>query len=66
MYFTEDDSETERILTETLTAPVQQTLEHLCEWHLVGARQVCAKKLTAYRFYFACHTGATQFSESET
>jgi len=43
MYFTEDDSETEQILTETLTVLVQQTLEHLWEWHLVGAPEVCGK-----------------------
>ena len=49
MYVTEDKSETERVLSETLTALLNRPVDQLCERLLVGSPEVCAKKLAAYK-----------------
>ena len=49
MYITEDNSETERVLTETLTALLNRPVEQLRERLLVGSPEVCAEKLAAYK-----------------
>lgn len=49
MYITEDNAETERVLTETLTALLNRPVDQLRERLLVGSPEVCAKKLTAYK-----------------
>ncbi len=49
MYITEDSSETERVLAETLTALLGRPVEELRERLLVGSPEVCAAKLSAYK-----------------
>jgi alkanesulfonate monooxygenase SsuD/methylene tetrahydromethanopterin reductase-like flavin-dependent oxidoreductase (luciferase family) len=49
MYITEDDSETERVLANTLTALLNRPIEQLRERLLVGSPEICAKKLAAYK-----------------
>ncbi|HSE88439.1 MAG TPA: LLM class flavin-dependent oxidoreductase [Candidatus Binatia bacterium] len=49
MYITEDNAETERVLTETLMALLNRPVEQLRERLLVGSPEVCAEKLAAYK-----------------
>jgi alkanesulfonate monooxygenase SsuD/methylene tetrahydromethanopterin reductase-like flavin-dependent oxidoreductase (luciferase family) len=49
MYITEDNSETERVLTETLTRLLNRPVDQLRERLLVGSPEVCAEKLAAYK-----------------
>jgi alkanesulfonate monooxygenase SsuD/methylene tetrahydromethanopterin reductase-like flavin-dependent oxidoreductase (luciferase family) len=49
MYITEDSSETERVLAETLTALLGRPVEELRERLLVGSPEVCAAKVSAYK-----------------
>jgi hypothetical protein len=49
MYITEDKFETERVLSETLTALLNRPVDQLRERLLVGSPEVCAKKLAAYK-----------------
>jgi alkanesulfonate monooxygenase SsuD/methylene tetrahydromethanopterin reductase-like flavin-dependent oxidoreductase (luciferase family) len=49
MYITEDNTETERVLAETLTALLNRPVEQLRERLLVGSPEVCAEKLAAYK-----------------
>jgi alkanesulfonate monooxygenase SsuD/methylene tetrahydromethanopterin reductase-like flavin-dependent oxidoreductase (luciferase family) len=49
MYVTEDTAETERVLTETLTALLNRPVDQLRERLLVGSPEVCAEKLAAYK-----------------
>jgi alkanesulfonate monooxygenase SsuD/methylene tetrahydromethanopterin reductase-like flavin-dependent oxidoreductase (luciferase family) len=49
MYITEDNAETERVLTETLTALLNRPVDQLRERLLVGSPQVSADKLRAYK-----------------
>jgi alkanesulfonate monooxygenase SsuD/methylene tetrahydromethanopterin reductase-like flavin-dependent oxidoreductase (luciferase family) len=49
MCITEDKSETERVLSETLTALLNRPVDHLRERLLVGSPEVCAEKLARYK-----------------
>jgi alkanesulfonate monooxygenase SsuD/methylene tetrahydromethanopterin reductase-like flavin-dependent oxidoreductase (luciferase family) len=49
MYITENKSETERVLSETLTALLNRPVDQLRERLLVGSPEVCAEKLAAYK-----------------
>ncbi|HEY6364848.1 MAG TPA: LLM class flavin-dependent oxidoreductase [Candidatus Binatia bacterium] len=49
MYITKDNSETERVLSETLTGLLSRPVDQLRERLLVGAPEVCAEKLAAYK-----------------
>ena len=49
MYISEDNSETERVLSETLTALLNRPVDQLRERLLVGSPEVCAEKLAAYK-----------------
>ena len=49
MYITEDKSEAERALSETLTAFLHRPIDQLRERLLVGSREVCTEKLAAYK-----------------
>ena len=49
MYVTEDKSEAERVLSETLAPMLKRPPEQLRERLLVGAPEVCAAKLAAYK-----------------
>jgi len=49
MYITENHSETERVLANTLTALLNRPIEQLRERLLVGSPEVCAEKLAAYK-----------------
>jgi alkanesulfonate monooxygenase SsuD/methylene tetrahydromethanopterin reductase-like flavin-dependent oxidoreductase (luciferase family) len=49
MYITKDKSETERVLSGTLTALLNRPVDQLRERLLVGSPEVCAEKLAAYR-----------------
>jgi alkanesulfonate monooxygenase SsuD/methylene tetrahydromethanopterin reductase-like flavin-dependent oxidoreductase (luciferase family) len=49
MYITEDNSETERVLAETLTTLLNRPVEQLRERLLVGSPEVCAEKLAVYK-----------------
>jgi len=49
MYITEDKSEAERVLSETLTAFLLRPIDQLRERLLVGSREVCTEKLAAYK-----------------
>jgi alkanesulfonate monooxygenase SsuD/methylene tetrahydromethanopterin reductase-like flavin-dependent oxidoreductase (luciferase family) len=49
MYITEDNAESERVLTETLTALLNRPADQLRERLLVGPPEVCAEKLAAYK-----------------
>jgi len=49
MYITEDKSETERVLSETLTALLNRPVDQLRERLLVGSPEVCAETLAAYK-----------------
>jgi len=48
MYITKDNSETERVLSETLTGLLSRPVDQLRERLLVGAPEVCVEKLAAY------------------
>jgi alkanesulfonate monooxygenase SsuD/methylene tetrahydromethanopterin reductase-like flavin-dependent oxidoreductase (luciferase family) len=48
MCITEDRSENERVLSETLKALLNRPVDQLRERLLVGAPEVCAEKLAAY------------------
>ena len=48
MYITENSSETERVLAETLTPLLGRPAEQLRQRLLVGSPEVCAEKLGAY------------------
>ena len=49
MYITEDNSEAERVLSETLAISLHRPVEQLHERLLVGAPETCAEKLAAYK-----------------
>ena len=49
MYITEDNSEAERVLSETLATFLHRPFEQLRERLLVGAPETCAGKLAAYK-----------------
>jgi len=49
MYITEDNSEAERVLSETLATFLHRPFEQLRERLLVGAPETCAEKLAAYK-----------------
>src|SRR5438094_2738472 len=49
MYISKDNSETERVLSETLTALLNRPVDQLRERLLVGSPEVCAEKLAAYK-----------------
>lgn len=49
MYITEDNSEAERVLSETLAIFLHRPIEQLHERLLVGAPETCAEKLSAYK-----------------
>jgi alkanesulfonate monooxygenase SsuD/methylene tetrahydromethanopterin reductase-like flavin-dependent oxidoreductase (luciferase family) len=49
MYVTDNDAETERVLTGTLTALLNRPVDQLRERLLVGSPEVCAAKLAAYK-----------------
>ena len=49
MYISEDNSETERVLSETLTALLNRPVDQLRERLLVGSPEVCAEKLARYK-----------------
>ena len=49
MYITKDTAETERVLSETLTALLNRPVDQLRERLLVGSPEVCAEKLAAYK-----------------
>ena len=49
MYITKDNSETERVLSETLTGLLSRPVDQLREWLLVGAPEVCAEKSRVYK-----------------
>jgi alkanesulfonate monooxygenase SsuD/methylene tetrahydromethanopterin reductase-like flavin-dependent oxidoreductase (luciferase family) len=49
MYVTEDRSEADRVLSETLAPMLKRPPEQLRERLLVGSPEVCAAKLTAYK-----------------
>ena len=49
MYITEDKSEAERALSETLTAFLHRPIDQLRERLLVGSPEVCTEKLAAYK-----------------
>lgn len=49
MHITENNSETERILAETLTPLLGRPADQLRERLLVGSPEVCAEKLAAYK-----------------
>ncbi|HEY7217900.1 MAG TPA: LLM class flavin-dependent oxidoreductase [Candidatus Binatia bacterium] len=49
MYVTENKSEAERLLSETLTAFLHRPLDQLRERLLVGPPEACAEKLAAYK-----------------
>jgi alkanesulfonate monooxygenase SsuD/methylene tetrahydromethanopterin reductase-like flavin-dependent oxidoreductase (luciferase family) len=49
MYITDDNSETERVLSETLTALLNRPVDQLRERLLVGSPEVCMEKLAAYK-----------------
>ena len=49
MYVTENKSEAERLLSETLTAFLHRPLDQVRERLLVGPPEVCAEKLAAYK-----------------
>jgi alkanesulfonate monooxygenase SsuD/methylene tetrahydromethanopterin reductase-like flavin-dependent oxidoreductase (luciferase family) len=49
MYTTESNAETERVLAETLTPLLGRPAEQLRQRLLVGAPEVCAEKLAAYK-----------------
>jgi alkanesulfonate monooxygenase SsuD/methylene tetrahydromethanopterin reductase-like flavin-dependent oxidoreductase (luciferase family) len=49
MYITEDKFKSERLLSETLAAALHRPVDQLRERLLVGAPEVCAEKLAAYK-----------------
>ena len=49
MYITDNKSETERVLSETLTAVLNRPVDQLRARLLVGSPEVCAEKLAAYK-----------------
>jgi alkanesulfonate monooxygenase SsuD/methylene tetrahydromethanopterin reductase-like flavin-dependent oxidoreductase (luciferase family) len=49
MCITEDKSDTERVLSETLTALLNRPVDQLRERLLVGSPEVCAEKLARYK-----------------
>jgi alkanesulfonate monooxygenase SsuD/methylene tetrahydromethanopterin reductase-like flavin-dependent oxidoreductase (luciferase family) len=49
MYITEDKSNAEWLLSETLTAALHRPVDQLRERLLVGAPEICAEKLAAYK-----------------
>ena len=49
MYVTENKSEAERLLSETLTTFLHRPLDQLRERLLVGSPEACAEKLAAYK-----------------
>jgi alkanesulfonate monooxygenase SsuD/methylene tetrahydromethanopterin reductase-like flavin-dependent oxidoreductase (luciferase family) len=49
MYITEDKSEIERVLSETLAGFLNRPVEQLRERLLVGAPETCGEKLAAYK-----------------
>src|SRR5882724_2312613 len=49
MYVTENKSDAERLLSETLTAFLHRPVDQLRERLLVGAPEACAEKLAAYK-----------------
>jgi len=49
MYITEDNSEAEQVLSETLATFLHRPFEQLRERLLVGAPETCAEKLAAYK-----------------
>ncbi|HXV81819.1 MAG TPA: LLM class flavin-dependent oxidoreductase [Candidatus Binatia bacterium] len=49
MYITENNSETERVLADTLTTLLGRPADQLRERLLVGSPEVCAEKLASYK-----------------
>ena len=49
MYITDNKSETERVLSETLTAVLNRPVDQLRARLLVDSPEVCAEKLAAYK-----------------
>ena len=49
MYITEDKSEADRVLSETLAPMLKRPAEQLRERLLFGSPEICAKKLAAYK-----------------
>ena len=49
MYITEDKSEADRVLSETLAPMLKRPPEQLRERLLFGSPEICAKKLAAYK-----------------
>jgi alkanesulfonate monooxygenase SsuD/methylene tetrahydromethanopterin reductase-like flavin-dependent oxidoreductase (luciferase family) len=49
MYITDDDARADRVLAETLAPMLNRPLEQLRERLLIGAPEVCAEKLAAYK-----------------
>ena len=49
MYITDNKSETERVLSETLTAVLNRPVDQLRARLLVGSPEVCVEKLVVYK-----------------
>ena len=49
MYITDDNARADRVLSETLAPMLNRPLEQLRERLLIGAPEVCAEKLAAYK-----------------
>lgn len=49
MYITEDESETERVLSNTIAALLRRPIEQLRERLLLGSPEACAEKLASYK-----------------
>ena len=49
MYITDDESEANRVLSETISALLKRPIEELRQRLLVGAPEACAEKLAAYK-----------------
>ena len=49
MYVTADETETERVLSNTVAALTRRPIEQLRERLLVGPPEVCAEKLASYK-----------------